>query len=607
MSAALDCVERQEALLQAVDEALSFDAATSRLLVPPSALKLAAAAAVRGRSATAAATAAGAGSLTEEEFQEAASTKLWLSFQVESALDVFAERRDWLLLWLRCELQDALEKMQVAFGEEASWQVQGKGANLAGIEELSVSGGIFGACPAVPDKASVLSSLGMLEPEAVPAVAQQLVDTMQAGAGRCARLSNPVFRLAFTVGLCRPVLLVFFHTAEQRLAESEAAGSLVQAVGDVGRAGGVIAAAWHVVTAVEQWQEEEGMLEVWMAGSEALRRVEEMVKAEESEGKRDREKEKDWEQRRLSVGQGGSELGMGGKQLGRAVEESEEESGWEGVGVESSGADGWEVIDEVEVEGDEVMEQRAPSSQPTTHQQHPVEQSVTSTSRSTQAEATSYADPQPANTVAAANAADVATADLLVSDGLFSSELASLRQLSASWTDRLARTLGRYVCTLASEYREQRTYWLMQTEDERERSRAGKQLGEVTSRGASDDGNSVAGGPVLPASGSSGGAGSTAAFELSPALVHAAATLRSRLHEAKEALPVDLFDSFWRRLAGMLDSFLCDDVVIGKERGRLGVARSVAALVKRKYVAFSCLGGQQYAHDVQVSAVTTGG
>ena len=72
-------------------------------------------------------------------------------------------------------------------------------------------------------------------------------------------------------------------------------------------------------------------------------------------------------------------------------------------------------------------------------------------------------------------------------------------------------------------------------------------------------------------------------------------------------LPVDLFDSFWRRLAGLLDSFLCDDVAIEKERGRLGVARSVTALVKRRYVAFSSLGGQQYAHDVQVSAVTSGG
>eukprot|EP00850_Spirogloea_muscicola_P002046 SM000007S21006 [mRNA] locus=s7:1450798:1455821:- [translate_table: standard] len=173
---------------------------------------------------------------TSAEVQEGGANPRWEG----NVLDVFAERKEWLQVWTRLELEDALQKLIKVLGNEESWQVAD---TLLGAEELVKEAG---------------RSTVEFKP---PVGAHSLVSLMRATTSRCATLSSREKRLAFVRDSVAP--LADRYLQELLVQSQEAEGLTALATNDgLYKVARCLNAARYVANYLQEWSEEVPMAEL---------------------------------------------------------------------------------------------------------------------------------------------------------------------------------------------------------------------------------------------------------------------------------------------------------------------------------------------------------
>eukprot|EP00850_Spirogloea_muscicola_P005744 SM000026S08993 [mRNA] locus=s26:990072:995158:+ [translate_table: standard] len=173
---------------------------------------------------------------TSAEVQEGGANPRWEG----NALDVFAERKEWLQIWTRLELEDALQKLIKVLGNEESWQLAD---TLLGAEELAKEAG---------------RSAVEFKP---PVGAHSLVSLMRATTNRCATLSSREKRLAFVRDSVAPLADRYL---QELLVQSQEAEGLTALATNHGlyKVARCLNAARYVAEYLQEWSEEVPMAEL---------------------------------------------------------------------------------------------------------------------------------------------------------------------------------------------------------------------------------------------------------------------------------------------------------------------------------------------------------
>eukprot|EP00850_Spirogloea_muscicola_P002938 SM000011S19116 [mRNA] locus=s11:912281:917936:- [translate_table: standard] len=157
-----------------------------------------------------------------------------------NALDVFAERKEWLQIRTRLELEDALQKLIKVLKDEESWQLAD---TLLGVEELAKEAG---------------RSAVEFKP---PVGAHCLVLLMRVTTSRCATLSSREKRLAFVRDSVAPLADRYL---QELLVQSQEAEGLTALATDSGlyKVAQCLNAARYVANYLQEWSEEVPMAEL---------------------------------------------------------------------------------------------------------------------------------------------------------------------------------------------------------------------------------------------------------------------------------------------------------------------------------------------------------